>query len=114
MGRTLVFLARIVQDGWSTRPRAIAVDERSALLVEPDGKSRVIGPGRGAYFIQVQKKPSVCRTQTPLSFNGLEVYHVAHRATFDIQSWTGFGGDSYSLAVDKGTLRSARHDGAVY
>ena len=38
MGRTLVFLARIVQDGWSANPREIAVDEKNAVLVESDGQ----------------------------------------------------------------------------
>ncbi len=38
MGRTLGFLARLVQDGWSKAPREVAIDEKSAVLVEPDGK----------------------------------------------------------------------------
>src|SRR5208283_4112715 len=35
MGRTLGFLARVMQDGWSNSPREIAIDEKSAVLVEP-------------------------------------------------------------------------------
>jgi hypothetical protein len=31
MGRSLTFLARIIQDGWSKNPREIAVDEKRAL-----------------------------------------------------------------------------------
>ena len=38
MGRTLGFLARIMQDGWSKSPREVAIDEKSAVLVEPDGR----------------------------------------------------------------------------
>jgi cyanophycinase len=30
MGRSLVFLARLIQDGWSREPREIAIDEKSA------------------------------------------------------------------------------------
>src|SRR5580698_901266 len=37
MGRTLGFLARIMQDGWSKSPREVAIDEKSAVLVEADG-----------------------------------------------------------------------------
>src|SRR5208283_3329619 len=33
MGRTLGFLARIVKDGWSSSPREVAIDEKSAVLV---------------------------------------------------------------------------------
>src|SRR5437016_7524372 len=61
LGRSLVFLARIAQDGWAQNPREIAVDEKSAVLVEPDGKATVIGTGKGAYFIQVKNPPEVCR-----------------------------------------------------
>ena len=52
MGRTLVFLSRLVQDGWSKAPREVALDEKSAVLVEPDGKGTVIGSGKGA-FVEV-------------------------------------------------------------
>jgi cyanophycinase len=38
MGRSLVFVARIIQDGWSKNPREIAIDEKSAVLVEADGR----------------------------------------------------------------------------
>jgi len=61
MGRTLGFLARLVQDGWSKAPREIAIDEKSAVLLEPDGRGTVVGSGRGAYFLQVTSAPEVCR-----------------------------------------------------
>ena len=50
MGRSLGFLARIMKDGWSSSPREVAIDEKSAVLVEADGKARVVGTGKGAYF----------------------------------------------------------------
>jgi len=53
MGRTLGFLARLVQDGWSKAPREVAIDEKSAVLVEPNGTSMVVGTGRGAYLIAI-------------------------------------------------------------
>ena len=40
MGRSLGFLARIVKDGWSRSPREVAIDEKSAVLVESDGKAK--------------------------------------------------------------------------
>jgi cyanophycinase len=52
LGRSLVFLARIMQDGWSKNPREIAIDEKSAVLVELDGKATVVGTGKGAYFLR--------------------------------------------------------------
>src|SRR5262245_27035917 len=65
MGRSLVFLARIIQDGWSRSPREVAIDEGSAVLVEGDGKGTVVGSGRGAYFMRPSEAPEVCKPQTP-------------------------------------------------
>ncbi len=114
MGRSLVFLARIVEDGWSENPREIAVDEKNAVLVESDGRSRVIGSGKGAYFIQVEKKSWDCRAGTPLSFHEFAVYHAPSKTQFDLRTWRGSDGSSYSLSVDKGTVRSTQTGGAVY
>ncbi len=114
MGRSLVFLARIVQDGWSESPREIAVDEKSAVLVESDGRARVIGSGKGAYFIQVQEKSSECRAGTPLSFREYVVYHAPSKSQFDLQTWSGSGGSTYSLSVDKGVVSSTQAGGAAY
>ena len=51
MGRSLAFLARIVNNGWSTQPRGIGVDERTAILVTPNGAATMVGTG-AAYFLQ--------------------------------------------------------------
>jgi cyanophycinase len=51
MGRSLGFPSRIVQDGWSPHPREIAIDEKSAVLVEPDDSAKVVSHARaGARF----------------------------------------------------------------
>ena len=114
MGRTLTFLARIVQDGWSENPREIAIDEKSAVLLEPDGKARVIGSGLGAYFLQVQEKPAVCRSETPLSFRNIAVYHAPQGASFDVKSWSGSGGNAYTLSVEKGVVSGTQAGGKIY
>jgi len=114
MGRSLVFLARTVQDGWSADPREIAVDEKNAVLLESDGRARVIGSGKGAYFIQAQKKSSECRAGTPLTFHEYAVYHAPSKTQFDVKSWSGSGGSSYSLSVDKGVVSSTQARGAAY
>jgi cyanophycinase-like exopeptidase len=56
LGRSLVFLARLVQDGWSTKPREIAVDEKNAVLVEADGQSRIVGPVRERTFSRFRRR----------------------------------------------------------
>ncbi len=77
MGRTLGFLARLVQDGWSKAPREIAIDEKSAVLLEPDGRGTVVGSGRGAYFLQVTSAPEVCRPNAALTIHNISVYRAA-------------------------------------
>jgi cyanophycinase len=114
MGRTLVFLARIIQDGWSKDPRDIAIDEKSAVLVEPDGKGTVVGGGKGAYFIRPTEAPDVCKKDVPLDFRNIAVYHVPSGGHFDLTSWKGDGGVEYSLSVENGTIRSTQAGGQVY
>lgn len=114
MGRSLAFLARIVQDGWSENPREIAIDEKSAVLIEPGGEARVIGSGRGAYFMEVQQKPADCRDGVPLTLHNIAVYHAPSRTHFNLKTWTGSGGNSYSLSVDNGSVSSTQDSGRVY
>jgi cyanophycinase len=114
MGRTLGFLARIVQDGWSNAPREIAIDEKSAVLVESDGKAKVVGSGKGAYFLRLTKLPDVCNPGQPLTFRNISVYRIPAGGHFDLASWTGSGGAAYSLSVEKGKIESTQADHAIY
>ncbi len=114
MGRTLGFLARIAQDGWSNNPREVAIDEKSAVLVEPDGKATVVGNGKGAYFLRPTQPPDVCKKGEPLTFQKISVYQVPTGGHFDLKSWTGDGGTAYSLSVEKGKVESARPNKSIY
>ena len=106
MGRTLGFLARIMKDGWSATPREVAIDEKSAVLVEADGKAVVVGTGKGAYFLKPTREPEVCEKSVPLTFRGVSVVRVAAGGHFDFESWTGDGGVTYSLSVVRGKIES--------
>ncbi len=114
LGRSLAFLARLVQDGWSKSPREIAVDERSAVLVEPDGKAVVIGTGKGAYFMHVTEPPALCKRDQPLTQKNVSTYLVPTGAHFDLESWSGAGGIAYTLSVDAGEIRSTLPGNELY
>jgi cyanophycinase len=114
MGRSLGFLARIVADGWSKDPREIAIDERSALLMEVDGRAKVVGTGLGAYFLQVSEPPEVCKPGQPLTLHNVAVYHAPTGATFNIRGWNGEGGEAYSVSVESGQIHSTRPGNAPY
>lgn len=104
LGRLLVFLARVLQDGWASRVRAIAVEENSAVLLEADGEGKVVGQGP-AYFLQAEDKPSVCRSKTPLSIAGVRVHRAPAGAAFNLKTWSGENGDDYQLWVENGNLK---------
>jgi cyanophycinase len=114
MGRTLGFLARIMQDGWSKSPREVAIDEKSAVLVEPDGKGTVVGNGKGAYFLRPTRRPDVCEKGQPLTFRKISVYLVPASGHFDLGSWKGDGGTAYVLSVEKGKIESTQAGHAIY
>lgn len=114
MGRSLAFLARIVQDGWSQTPREIAVDERNAVLLESDGQARIIGSGKGAYFISAKVAPTECKAGTAVTFPNIAVYHAPPGSIFNVKDWKGAGGNSYSLSVNSGAVKSTRSNGDLY
>jgi len=104
MGRLLVFMARILQDGWARQIRAIAVDENAALLVESDGSSRVAGEGP-VYFLESTKPPQICQYHQPLTFDGIRAERVQPGKMFQLKKWSG-GADTYSLSVTKGVVQA--------
>jgi cyanophycinase len=114
MGRTLGFLARIMQDGWSVSPREVAIDEKSAVLVQADGKATVIGSGKGAYFLRPTEAPEICKKDVPLTFRTVSIYRVPSGGHFDLVSWKGEGGTAYSLSVDTGRIESTQRSGSIY
>jgi len=114
MGRTLGFLARIMQEAWSQSPREVAIDERSAVLVDADGNSTVVGAGKGAYFLHPSKPPAICKKDVPLTFLDVTVYRVPAGGHFNLISWKGDGGASYDLSVEKGKILSTQVGGSVY
>ena len=114
MGRSLAFLARLLQDRWTATPKEIAIDERSAVLVGPDGKAKVVGSGKGAYFLRPSENPLTCKSAVPLTFHGISVYKAPSGAHFDLRAWTGEGGFQYVLSVDAGNIVSTQSSHAVY
>ena len=108
LGRTLVFMARILQDDMAQQVRSIALDEKSVALMERDGSMTIIGKGTGAYFYRATSEPQTCKAGEPLTFSGIEVYHAPTGASFNIVTWSGKGGDAYTLHVKEGVIQSSK------
>ena len=107
MGRLVAFLARVIQDGNAAQVSAIATDERTAYLMEPDGTGVVTGAG-AAFFLRTTGPPDICRRDMPLTFKDLSVYRVKAGGTFNIASWTGTAGQAYTLSAIGGVLKSTQ------
>ena len=102
MGRLVVFLAWIGRQGWSERPRAVAVDERTGVLLEPDGSSKVVGES-SAFFVEAPPAPPSWEEGRPFTWRDLQVEEVPSGGAFDFPSWTG-SGTRYGLSVTDGVL----------
>ena len=113
MGRLVVFLARILQDGWAKQVRAMAVEEGAAVLLEPDGQAKVIGSGP-AYFLEAGNSPEVCRRKTPLTFSGIAVHRVPPGGLFNVKDWKGTVGDDYRISALNGELRADGSNHGIY
>ncbi len=113
MGRSIVFLARIVNNGWSAQPRDIGIDEQTAILVTPDGAGTMVGTG-AAYFLQAPGPAQVLAPKTPLTYHNIGVYKVPQGGTFNLSTWNGSGGVAYTLNVDAGALTSTQAGGNIY
>ena len=113
MGRLLVFLARILQDGWTKQVRAIAVEENAAVLVEADGRTQVVGSGP-AYFLEATSRPNICADGQPLTFANVSVHKAETGGRFDVREWQGPGGANYSLSVKAGQVTSDAASHSIY
>jgi cyanophycinase len=113
LGRLLVFMARILQDGWSAQVRAIAIDENASVLFEPDGSASVVGSG-AAYFLEARTPVEICRRKTPLRFTGISVHRAPVSSTFNLKTWKGEPGDDYELSVMDGQVKPSGSNHGVY
>lgn len=113
MGRSLVFLARIVDNGWAAQPRGIGIDEQTALLVSPNGSATMVGIG-AAYFLQAPGPAQVLVAKTPLTYLNIGVYKLPQGGTFNLSTWNGNGGVAYTLNVNNGALTSTLAGGNIY
>ncbi len=113
MGRLVTFLARLVQDGWTNQASGIGVDEATAILVDENGLGTLTGSG-SAYFLRTPSRPQVCQRNRPLTFLDIPVYRLSGSGTFDLATWQGSGGTSYSISAERGRLTSTQPGGGIY
>jgi cyanophycinase len=118
MGRLLVFLARLNEpDGKPDPPpaphvRGMGVQERTAVLLEPDGKAKVVGQCC-AYFVDAATADGSVAPGRALTFAPYVVMKVAPGAIFNFKVWRG-DATQYTLKVDASGVHSSQPGGAVF
>jgi cyanophycinase len=113
MGRSLVFLARLQQDGTASAPRAIAIDEGSGVGVAANGTTTTFGTGAGAYYLSVASSVTrTCAPSTPLTYTPVSAVHVTNGQSFTLGTWTSSTSAPYTLSVANGVVSSST--GSIY
>jgi cyanophycinase len=117
-GRLVTFMARMNTD-LGKNPRAIAVDEETAVCVDKDGIATVFGINN-AFFLQSSSSPETCVSGVPLTWNqnkqAVKVYRIAGSTTgngsFDLNDFTtATGGTWLWYYVDNGVFYT---DSSIY
>ena len=113
MGRDLAFLCRIYTNGWSSAPRDIAIDEKTALLIDDKGNGTVVGSST-VYFLQAPGAPQICQPGVPLTYQNIAVYRITAGGSFSLPTWRGKGGTAYTVSANAGVLSSTQANGSIY
>ena len=123
MGRLLVFLARLNEpDGKPLPPpgpglRGIGIEQGAAVLLDPDGKCKVVGKG-AAYFVEpvqdaVLDPARQSTADARLISLTASILKVPSGHTFDLTKWQGEA-IPYTLTVKDSAIRSTQPGGSVY
>lgn len=112
MGRLLVFLARIQSLAPGTSIHGLGVEEKAAVLLEPDGRAAVIGHG-SAYLVTPQPPFAQLIPGKPLAAASFSVQKVVSGKSFDLRAWKS-DMPPYTLTIESGKIRSTQQFGAIY
>jgi len=117
IGRTLAFMARLVNDGFTNDAKAIAADRETTALINPAGNTiEVIAnpthPTPYVYFLRRSGPAEICQSGVPLTYRNVTIYRIQPGGTFNLNTWTGTGGISYTLTAEAGVLSSS--NGSIY
>lgn len=104
LGRSLVFMARTITDGWATVAKGLGIDEDTAVLVEADGSAEVIGQGTASFSRMTADDVLTCALREPLSTGRVDVSVVPRHGSFDMASWIGDPADHHLVRVTDGVL----------
>ena len=101
MGRLLAFIARQLREESVPSFLGIAANEKTAVLVGPDGVGTVVGAGP-AYFVLGDHFPERALPGQPLTYCGFKLWRVPSGGTFDLAHRPTTPG--YTIDVNDGVI----------
>jgi cyanophycinase len=111
MGRLLAFLARIQSAAPADPIHGLGIEERAAVLLEADGRGKVVGHG-SAYMVEIVGSPKTLEQGKPLPGSAFRVQKIEPGKTLDLSHWAG-NSPAYVLAVRDGAV-SRIPEGSIY
>jgi cyanophycinase len=112
MGRLLVMMARVLEDGQAKEIKGMGIDQETAVLVEGDGTTTVVGKG-AAYFLRAGGKPALVKKGKALEFGPVSAVKLFRGGRFYVKSWIGEV-PPYEYTVHAGVVTSSRVGGGIY
>lgn len=106
--RLIGFVARVVADGWGEPVLGIGVDEKTALVVGPDGLGSVLGAG-GVHLLRSAGAPQQCAPGLTLEYADLDHYTLTAGDSVQLPSGVPGGIAAEKLSASMGALDPA-HD----
>ena len=103
MGRLVTFMSRLQVDTGREEMKGVGVDEKTAVLVAPDGIGTVVGDGQ-AHFVQAGGAPEVAKPGEPLTHTSLQVYSLSKDQTFNLPDFRSNDERPADLDVVNGKL----------
>ena len=102
LGRLIVFLARLRDLGECSTVQGIGIDERTAVLLEADGKARVVGEG-SAFLLRLTGGEKLKRGSAA-QIGPVQALRLPAGARFDLKSQ--LPGGAYELTVEAGRVKN--------
>jgi cyanophycinase len=111
-GRLVGFLARLKNHSDNQPLRAIAVDEKTAVVIDKNGRAKVFGQANAFYLMETNadQLPEILQIQTPLTWNldqqalNYKTVNADQNATLDLKTW-GWEWDGFWY-VEAGVLKN--------
>jgi len=113
MGRLVAFLAVLNESQRKQYVRGLGIDERTAVLLEPSGKAKIVGKGSAYLLDPTTIWPIEIEKGKPLDMRLLSVAKVAAGQELEL-AFKSYEPGLYQLRVESGVVHSSQAGGSLY